>query len=144
MSGKSAKIAALIDGLQGRDRPAHYLGFFACFNRQLFYEAHDVLEELWLPRRRESDGNFYKGLIQLAGAFVHFKKDRLRPAGALLALARGYLAAYRPKHLGLDVEAVIDLIDLWSQRLATHAPEVNPFGRHAPPQLDRPAPAGRF
>jgi hypothetical protein len=50
MSKKSPKIAALIADLHGQARDAHYLGFFACFNRQLFYEAHDVLEELWLAQ----------------------------------------------------------------------------------------------
>ena len=51
MSKKSAMIAALIASCQGRELDAHYLGYFECFNRGLFYEAHDVLEELWLPNR---------------------------------------------------------------------------------------------
>ena len=67
---------------------SNYLGYFELFNAQLFYEAHDVLEELWLPIRREPQGDFYKGLIQLAGAFVHLQKNRLRPAAALFKLAR--------------------------------------------------------
>ena len=78
----------MIQDLQGGELDPHYAGFFECFNQQLFYEAHDVLEELWLPRRREPDGLFYKGLIQLAGAFVHLQKDRLSPAAALFRLAR--------------------------------------------------------
>ena len=48
MSKKSAKIAALIESCRGRKLDAHYLGYFECFNRGLFYESHDVLEELWL------------------------------------------------------------------------------------------------
>src|SRR4051812_19538800 len=102
MSQKSAKIASRISQFQGREMDAHYLGFFDCFNRQLFYEAHDVLEELWLPQRQSSDGLFYKGLIQLAGAFVHLQKDRLQPASALLKLARTNLEKYPQRHLRLD------------------------------------------
>src|ERR1041385_3444222 len=68
MSKKSAAIAALIEGLRGRELDAHYLGYFECFNRQLYFEAHDVLEELWLTDRNGPNGAFYKGLIQLAGA----------------------------------------------------------------------------
>lgn len=99
MSHKSPKIAALIADLQGRDLDAHYLGYFACFNRGQFYEAHDVLEELWLADRRGPNGNFYKGLIQFAGAFVHLQKDcpkypRLRPAAALFTLAEDNFRAY--------------------------------------------------
>ena len=37
MSKKSDKIAALIAGCQDRDQDAHYLGYFECFNRGLFY-----------------------------------------------------------------------------------------------------------
>src|SRR6266850_7200307 len=48
VSKKSAKIATLIGSCQGRDIDAHYLGYFECFNHGFYYEAHDVLEELWL------------------------------------------------------------------------------------------------
>ncbi|MEW6158219.1 MAG: DUF309 domain-containing protein, partial [Verrucomicrobiota bacterium] len=51
MSKKSAKIDALIESFRGKPLDAHYLGYFACFNEGLFYEAHDVLEALWLPSR---------------------------------------------------------------------------------------------
>jgi Domain of unknown function (DUF309) len=57
VSHKSPKIA----DLQGRDLDAHYLGYFTCFNHGQFYEAHAVLEELWLADRHGPDGNFYKG-----------------------------------------------------------------------------------
>jgi predicted metal-dependent hydrolase len=47
----------MIESFQGQELDAHYLSFFACFNRQLFYEAHDVLEDLWLKDRHGADGN---------------------------------------------------------------------------------------
>src|SRR5216117_3678649 len=103
MSKKSAMIAALIASCEGRELDAHYLGYFACFNRGLFYEAHDVLEELWLADRKGPNGAFYKGLIQLAGAFVHLQKGRLRPAAALFKLAHANLQRYPDGHERLDV-----------------------------------------
>src|SRR5882672_7801103 len=106
MSKKSATVAALIANCQGRELDAHYLGYFECFNRGLFYEAHDVLEELWLADRHGSNGAFYKGLIQVAGAFVHLQKDRLRPAAALFKLARANFERYPPVHERLDVHRV--------------------------------------
>jgi predicted metal-dependent hydrolase len=96
MSKKSGVIADLIGQFQGRELDAHYLGYFECFNRQLYFEAHDVLEELWLTQRAGPNYAFYKGLIQLAGAFVHLKKNRLRPAAALFKLADANLEKYPP------------------------------------------------
>ncbi len=140
MSKKSAKIAALIERCRGRDLDAHYLGYFECFNAGLFYEAHDVLEELWLAQRRGPNDAFYKGLIQLAGAFVHLQKHtaarpRLRPAAALFRLARVNLQAFAPVHERLDVGRTIGLIDDWLTRLDSGAPGLNPLGAGGAPKL---------
>ena len=95
MSHKSPKIAALLSSLpDGGPFDRHYLGFFHCFNEQLFFEAHEVLEELWLPQRGGPKDLFYKGLIQLAGAFVHVQKGRRQPALALFGLARQNLRRF--------------------------------------------------
>src|SRR2546423_7657501 len=117
MSKKSAQIAALIDGCRGGKHDPHYLGYFQCFNRGLFYEAHDVLEELWLGQRHGPNDGFYKGLIQLAGAFVHLQKNRLGPAAALLKLSRKDLAPYPSSHDHLDLDEVKRLIDQWLAKL---------------------------
>jgi hypothetical protein len=141
LSHKSPKIAALIADLQGRDLDAHYLGYFACFNRELFYEAHDVLEELWLADRHGPNGNFYKGLIQLAGAFVHLQKDcpkypRLRPASALLKLAQANLLPYPATHERLDLILVRTLITDWLGRLERGEFQRNPLATNTPPRLE--------
>jgi len=135
---KSPKIAALIADLQGRDLDAHYLGYFACFNRGQFYEAHDVLEELWLADRRGPNGNFYKGLIQFAGAFVHLQKNcakypRLRPAAALFTLAEDNFRPYPAQHERLDLGLVRALIGDWRGRLVSGDFIRNPLtSDHAP------------
>lgn len=118
MSRKSAPIAARIAAFRGQDLDAHYLGYFDCFNRQLFYEAHDVLEELWLADRRGPEGDFYKGLIQLAGAFVHIQKGRRGPADALLRLAQTNLSKYATPLHRLDLQGVENLINAWRRRVA--------------------------
>ena len=135
MSKKSGKIAALIEACQGQALDAHYLGYFEGFNRQLFYEAHDVLEELWLPDRRGPGGDFFKGLIQLAGAFVHLQKNRLRPAAALFKLAQANLRKYPVVHEHLDVAAVLGLIAEWLGRLEAGDFAVNPLFANTPPRL---------
>ena len=140
MSHKSPKIAALIADLQGRDLDAHYLGYFACFNRGQFYEAHDVLEELWLADKHGPNGNFYKGLIQFAGAFVHLQKDcpkypRLRPAAALLTLAEQNFLPYPVRHKRLDLELVRALITDWRGRLEAAGFATNPLTPDSAPKL---------
>ena len=83
------------------------VSYFECFNQQRFFEAHEVLEALWLPQRQGPNGSFYKGLIQLAGAFVHLQKNRLGPAVALFELARANLQKYPAIHEGLAVDGVL-------------------------------------
>jgi predicted metal-dependent hydrolase len=135
MSKKSGAIAELIERFQGRELDAHYLGYFECFNRQLYFEAHDVLEELWLAQRTGPNYGFYKGLIQLAGAFVHLQKNRLRPAGALFKLADANLEKYPGLHERLAVENVRQLIRDWRQRLEVGNFELNPLNAGNAPRL---------
>lgn len=138
MSKKSAKIASLIEDCQGKELPAHYLGYFECFNQGLFYEAHDVLEELWLISRGGPNDAFYKGLIQFAGAFVHLQKHsaryyRLRPAAALFRLAQANLQNYQPSHERLDLRKLIQMADDWIADLEKGDFRENPFkGDNAP------------
>src|SRR5438552_2246248 len=96
-------------------------------NEMRYYEAHDVLEQLWL-NTDSHDADFFKGLIQAAGAFVHLQKRfehplhpkhsrRLPPAVRLFRLAEKNLANFVPVHHGLDVAA-------FCQLLRTYADEV--------------------
>ena len=122
--------------------PAEYRAFFACFNRGEYYEAHDILEHLWL-RCQDSNRSFYQGLIQFAGAFVHIQKHclfpghsthsrRLAPARRLFALARARLGAYPKRHLALNLERVQALGDHWS---ALTMGDASPLAVHPAPQL---------
>ncbi len=132
---KRSRIAAMIEAFQGQELDARYLGYFDCFNRQLFFEAHDVLEDLWLPDRRDPNGDFYKALIQLAGAFVHLQKNRLRPSAALFKLARTNLEKYPALHERLNLEAVQRLIAGWLVQIEKGGFRVNPLAPDNLPQL---------
>ena len=139
MSHKSPKIAELIEHLQGGAHDAHYLGFFECFNRQLFYEAHDVLEELWLECRKTEKDEFYKALIQLAGAFVHLQKERLYPSGKLFQLSRSYFVKYPEAYESISVSNILKLIDEWYDLLKSTDFTENPLKSANPPHLALPA-----
>lgn len=150
---KSERITNFVAGLAASHPggwPVEYRAFFTCFNAGDYYEAHDVLEHLWLACR---DGNalFYKGLIQIAGAYVHLRKQhlrpdhpkdgrRLRPAVRLFQLGVSNLEPYGPEHLGLGVARLC--ADCRSTAAEIEAGDFarNPWRPERTPQLElRPA-----
>ena len=135
MSHKSTRIGALIESFSGQELDPHCLGYIDCFNRGLFFEAHDVLEELWLQDKHGPNGAFYKGLIQLAGAFVHLQKDRLPPAAALFKLALANLEKYPREHEHLNLTAVCQLIRNWLGSLEAAHFKKNPLADDNAPKL---------
>lgn len=123
----------------------YYIAFFRCWNEQRYYEAHDVLEQLWL-NTKSSDADFFKGLIQAAGAFVHLQKrfeypshakhsKRLPPAARLFRLAGKNLANFAPVHHRLDVAALCDLLRRYADEIVASDYTTNPWSPDTAPQL---------
>jgi len=135
MSRENEAMAALIASYRGQDLDANYLAYFDCFNRRLYFEAHEVLEKLWLKDPKGADGAFYKGLIQLAGAFVHVQRKRPQPAVALFKLARRNIAQYPAAHYRLDVTAILELVDHWQRRLEGEDISADPLDAYPPPRI---------
>jgi predicted metal-dependent hydrolase len=135
MSNKSERVSRMVQSRPAGGLDPYYLGYFDCFNRGLFYEAHDVLEQLWLKDRQGPNGAFYKGLIQLAGAFVHLRKERLRPAAALFKLAHANLGKYPGGHEQLAMPAILALIQHWLGHLERSNFSANPLDTESHPIL---------
>ena len=114
---KSEHVRGLLEAAGASGPKGPYHAYFYFFNRQQFYEAHDILESLWLGERKGGNNEFYKALIQLAGAFVHLQKGRVKPAVALFKLSGSYLEKYPARHEGLDIPGVLRMIDGWVLRL---------------------------
>lgn len=110
-------VEPIIRSQPGLSLDARYLAFFARFNQQQFFEAHEALEELWLGQRGGPRDLFYKGLIQLAGAFVHLQKRRPAPAASLFRLAQANLAKYPGLYEGLELQTARKLIVQWLARI---------------------------
>src|SRR6266567_6140362 len=119
------------------ERHPYYHAFFRCWNEQRYYEAHDVLEQLWL-KTESRDANFFKGLIQAAGAFVHLQKRfehpshakhsrRLPPAVRLFQLAEKNLSIFAPRHHGLDVAALCELLHEFADKIVVSEYKTNPW-----------------
>lgn len=114
----------------------HYTGYFELFNGRKFFEAHEVLEHIWLKDKHGPNGAFYKGLIQLAGAFVHLQKNRLPPAAALFKLALANLEKYPPAHEHLNLKGICDLIGAWLAELERTHFKMNPLTATNAPKLE--------
>ena len=76
------------------------------FNRGLFFECHETLEEIWLEEHGE-ERKFYQGIIQIAAGY--FKWEQKVPAGAIKLWHAGLekIEPYGPVYLGLDVESFV-------------------------------------
>jgi hypothetical protein len=120
-----------------------YRGFFRCWNEQRYYEAHDVLEHLWLDTKSE-DANYFKGLIQAAGGFVHLQKQferpthpkhgrRLGPAVRLFALAEANLEPFGASRHGFNIDGLRALMARTAREIVDSQFMRNPWSpEHAP------------
>jgi uncharacterized protein len=126
-------------------RHPFYLAFFHCWNERRYYDAHDVLEQLWL-KKKSPDADFFKGLIQAAGAFVHLQKRfeypahakhgrRLPPAVRLFRLAQKNLSGFGPRHYGLDVAALCQLLGTYADEIVASDYKTNPWSPQSAPKL---------
>src|SRR3954451_5007588 len=111
------------------EKHPYYRAFFRCWNEHQYYEAHDVLEQLWINTKSAGAQNF-KGLIQAAGAFVHLQKHfehpshakhsrRLPPAVPLFRLAARNFTDFAPFHHGLNVAALCELLSRYANDIVS-------------------------
>jgi predicted metal-dependent hydrolase len=76
------------------------------FNREEFFEAHEVVEDLW----NETDGperEFLKGFIQAAVALEHHRRGNPKGLRSVGDTAATYLGRADPASGGLDVPALV-------------------------------------
>lgn len=85
--------------------PREYLEFARLFNEGDYFEAHEVLEDLWVvevPPLKD----YYKGLIQMAVAVCHWERGNRSGARKLWISALRHLEPYPPTFEGLFLDAV--------------------------------------
>ncbi|MEE9133964.1 MAG: DUF309 domain-containing protein [Gemmatimonadota bacterium] len=83
--------------------PAPLEAFVELFNQEAFWASHEVLEGSW----RETDSDFYHGLILYASAFVHVQRGNPHGIRAQLAKAERFLRRFSPAYLGVDVGSLL-------------------------------------
>jgi hypothetical protein len=151
---KGERISRFVQSLEGESIPSgtgrmadhpYYRAFFRCWNEQHYYEAHDVLEQVWLkdPITPE-DGQYFKGLIQAAGAFVHLQKQfehpthpkhgkRLGPAVRLFRLAEKNLAPFGEERHALDLIVFREILARYCEAVETNGK--NPWTPQSAPKV---------
>ena len=80
------------------------------FNRERFFECHEVLEEAWLEASGEQR-TFLQGLIQIAVAFYHLRRENIIGAGRLLTAGMEKLSAFAPVRDAVDVAALLAVLE---------------------------------
>lgn len=100
------------------------------FNRARFFDAHEVLEDVWraLPRTSATKKHL-QGLVQLAVAFHHESRGNLTGARSVLDRALRNLTGADRSFPALDLARLRAEIADWQKHLAGAGP------RPAPPQI---------
>jgi len=78
----------------------------ALFDDGMYWEAHEVWEEVWRMRTGRPDRDFLKGIIQSAAGMWHATQGNYKGAVSVLTRAADYLEPYRPAKDGIDVDAL--------------------------------------
>ncbi len=90
------------------------------FNEEKFFEAHEILEDLW-HEYRDADRTFIQGLIQIAAAFYHVQSRNLKGAVSQLTKGNEKLALFVPTYKDVSVAKLLDDVqkNLWRLQQTT-------------------------
>lgn len=155
---KRERISGFVQSLEGETKAGgtamtenpYYRAFFRCWNERHYYEAHDVLEQVWLEKTiTAEDARYFKGLIQAAGAFVHLQKQfehpthpkhgrRLGPAVRLFRLAEKNLAPLGPHRHKFNLAKFREMLSRHVQLIVESDHKTNPWSPETAPRLDPP------
>ena len=153
---KGERISQFVEGLGTGDGKSgagliadhpYYRAYFRCWNEQQYYEAHDVLEQVWLNTAATADDSqYFKGLIQAAGAFVHLQKQfehpthpkhgrRLAPAVRLFRLAEKNLAPFGPERHAFELTSFREMLSRYARAIVDSDHRVNPWTPETAPKV---------
>ncbi|MBI2358007.1 MAG: DUF309 domain-containing protein [Deltaproteobacteria bacterium] len=79
------------------------------FNRGLYFECHETLEEIWLEEHGE-DREFYQGIIQIAAGYLKWEQGVMRGAIKLWRAGLAKIDVYPAHHLGVDLAVFAEVV----------------------------------
>src|SRR5512136_1585549 len=86
------------------------------FNERHFFEAHEVLEDVW-HRERGEPRLFLQGLIQICAGFHHFQNGNPRGAADLLQRGADKMRKYPDRYLGIDSAVLMAAVAACRERI---------------------------
>ena len=86
------------------------------FNRGEFFDAHEVLEDVWRAAP-PPEKKFLQGLIQVAVGLHHHSRGNMAGARSLLARAHRNLSAYPARHGEIDLAGLRAQVEHWVEAL---------------------------
>ena len=107
-----------------------YIKGLRLFNQHSFFEAHEVLEDVWRAAP-EPERKFLQGLIQVAVALHHHSRGNQVGCRSLMERARRNLSLYPDEYGGLDLAGLLHSLDRWRDAL-DHGHATPPFPRLQP------------
>lgn len=87
------------------------------FNKGEFFDAHEVLEDVWRAAPA-AEKKFLQGLIQVAVGLHHHARGNVVGARSLLARAQRNLSEYPERHGGIDLAGLRMQVGRWVGALA--------------------------
>jgi len=121
--------------------PPEFAEAIAQFNTWRFYDCHETLEDIWRElgaKASESQlANFYQGIIKAAAGYHHLLRGNYEGTLKVLGDTARLLSPYRPRTLGLDVDALLTAIQTTLDRVKELGPaRLREFDRSLIPQID--------
>jgi uncharacterized protein len=98
-----------------------YLQGIKLFNSAAFFEAHEVLEDVWRAAP-EAEKKFLQGLIQIAVALYHHGNGNFVGARSLLSRASSNLSGYPENFGGIELAQLLHSVARWQGALAEGTP----------------------
>jgi predicted metal-dependent hydrolase len=116
------------------------------FNSWRFYDCHETLEDIWREVGAKSSesqlANFYQGIIKAAAGYHHLLRDNYEGTLKVLGDTFRLLSPYRPKTMGVDVDALLAAIQTTLDRAEELGPgHLREFDRSLIPTIDLEPPS---
>lgn len=102
------------------------------FNSQKYFEAHEELEDLWLKAEGDRK-SFLHGLIQVAAAFHHQRRNNPDGFGSLLEKGCAKLQKFGEEAEGVDLADLRTQLQRWEKHL--HQPPTQAVPAPPPPRI---------
>jgi predicted metal-dependent hydrolase len=90
-----------------------------------YFEAHEELETAWRAAPA-AERDFYQGLVHVAVAWYQAGRGNRVGCERQLAKAQRRLAAYAPRHEGVDVAALLAQVEAAAARVAAGSLALDP------------------